>query len=1400
MSPHLDFDSIRAIDGSQRDGFEELCSQIAHSFEDVPDSWSYTRLGDPDAGIECKWEAPSGEVWGWQAKYVDNIDNSSLSQIDGSIKRALDNYPGLSRYFICVPCDRPHGARDGVKTALEKWEDREEKWERWADERDMDVEFIFWGQSELIEFLSEDQHKGRLYFWFDTEGLTGSKLEEELDVTISNAKDRYSPELHVETGNADIFEPFGRTPTFVGDVEDHLDELHEKAERLFTGDNIDVLTEAGEEDSRKLRQAVERIPTLLGNIEKIPEEIPIHELQRTCNDANDAIRELETGLHSLKEDAEEEKDAVETTEKATLRDFRQLRSAVIDIQRFVNGNDLQAANKSALKLLGDAGMGKTHLLCNVAKTRTDAGYPTIMVLGENLREGDIWTQIINRLGLDCTTDELLGALDSFGESRGIRSLIMIDALNESPDPRMWNSRLPGLISKIENYPHVGLCVSCRTGYEDLVIPDSIEEDIVESVHYGFNNVEYEAVRKFFDAHGIEHSSIPVLKREFQVPLFLKLFCENLESRGQTRVSHGPEGISEIFEGYIDGVHDRLHPRLDYDPSDNKVRKAVEALAREMAERGGGTKHLPKTDAKDIVDDFLPGRSYSKSLYRHILSEGVISEVVNPISEDIDEAVRFSYDKFADHMLAQQYLELYVDGDFGEALSDTDELKEIFEDPGRYPGLIQAFAIHLPESEGVEIFEYINPDEILKPFIKSLGWRAPGTLTDADGELRGDIGDYLWDEIETLDELHELWRVLLTLSTSSDHPLNAEYLHTVLWEHDLVGRDHNWSKFLHEEFHEDTSEVFRLVNWGFSLENKPLDSLELKRLMSTTLVWFLSCPNRYVRDRSTKAIVNIVGSDLELYTGLIERFQDVNDPYVLERVYAAAYGGVLRHRDQDAVTEIADLIYELEFEDNDPVPHILTRDYARGIIELANHRVDSYTVDLEKARPPYDSSFSIEVPSPEELAEQVRESLEESDTDLESRFWIGLVGSSFEGDGFSDFARYVVGTNHDSTHVHGYDFSGPEALRWITKRVFDLGWNPDDFGDFDHYLNRWTNQGRGTRKPEKFSKKYQWIAYYELVSWITDNCEFTDPITEDFYNGPWVTWDRDIDPSVLDPDVGPTISLDDVPDYDCRIDETPIEEWISDHEEFPDLRPLLELSVDRETWYPLHGIYKWKAEEDTDSRLERDVFCRIDSVIVDEEDQEELVDWITENWIRSDEIRSKLITLPTVTQVFRGEYPWHPIVGDRWEESATAVRGCPVDSKNTSLDLLWEAEYDCSIGEKYSMYVPSPAVTDLLGLERVIDSKEFLQPSGAVRVADVSKSGGLYDRADSTSILSANSAFVDVLEDQGYSIVWVVQGEKRAITSGMAGNKMGQTQTRAVFTLDEEGEIVGTSESDFYDWE
>ena len=99
----------------------------------------------------------------------------------------------------------------------------------------------------------------------------------------------------------------------------------------------------------------------------------------------------------------------------------------------------------------------------------------------------------------------------------------------------------------------------------------------------------------------------------------------------------------------------------------------------------------------------------------------------------------------------------------------------------------------------------------------------------------------------------------------------------------------------------------------------------------------------------------------------------------------------------------------------------------------------------------------------------------------------------------DFGKYVIQPTlrHFSRHPLsssrpqiGRRETYPEELgqRWVFERVLSLGWTPEKFAEFDHYQNQrsyWA-VGRSGHKPERFGKKYQWIALRELIARIADN--------------------------------------------------------------------------------------------------------------------------------------------------------------------------------------------------------------------------------------------------------------------------------------------------------------------------
>ena len=117
----INWHNIRAIEG-QREGFEELVCQLAGQ-EKIEKQVQFTRIGKPDGGKECYWELSNGHIHCWQAKYfINSLSDNQWTQVDKSVKTAIDNHPKLKKYYIAIPVDRPDGKGRG-KSMLQKWKD-----------------------------------------------------------------------------------------------------------------------------------------------------------------------------------------------------------------------------------------------------------------------------------------------------------------------------------------------------------------------------------------------------------------------------------------------------------------------------------------------------------------------------------------------------------------------------------------------------------------------------------------------------------------------------------------------------------------------------------------------------------------------------------------------------------------------------------------------------------------------------------------------------------------------------------------------------------------------------------------------------------------------------------------------------------------------------------------------------------------------------------------------------------------------------------------------------------------------------------------------------------------------------------------------------------------------------
>ena len=896
--PDINWNAIRTLNGSQRDGFEELCAQLARA-ESPPDA-TFIRTGSPDAGVECYCVFPNGGEWGWQAKFFTTpLRDPQWRQLDESVKRALNAHTNLTQYIVCAPRDRSDGRRLGGATELQRWEERVGRWAEWAAHRDMHVEFVWWGSSELTGRLIEREQAGRVEYWFgDLARFNQAWFRNRLDEAISSVGPRYTPESHIDVAVSKKLNLFGRADEVLNDIRARAKDLRDTFRSLAL--NAEGYADIDEAVAfNRLQVAESSIPNALNQLNAPPDAS--FDITSLTEEMEDAIACADNLISALSERAatwQPNLDPEKTTKEyqtnpyeAEQRELYRLQGALSTTLELLEEAE-PLVNGDVLILTGEAGIGKTHLLCDIARQRVDSGLLTILLTGQQFLTKDApWAQALQHLDLSGLEAEVfLGALEATAQSADARALLMIDAINEGEGPAIWPSNLGPFLQRVKRYPSIACIISVRSTYDDAMIPEQVRAYAVTVRHTGFADRSYHAARAYFEHYRVTLPSTPLLQPEFNNPLFLKLFCQSLSGKVRREMPRGFYGISEVFNGLLEDVNTRLSNILDYNPDDRPVHAALTALAGVLAEQHN--RWIPQPEAATITNALVPHAGFSRSLYRALVSEGLLIE--HPDFRDPQRGqkiVSIAFDRFADHLIAERLIQPHIEkDDLAAAFQPNGRLAFLIdEEKFSWRGVLEALCIQLPEIFGFELPQLMptlfDSRWGRSAFLTSLTWRSARGCSD---ETRHQFVELLqrWDGRSRA----EVFDVLLMIATLPDHPLNANYLHELLQRWSMPDRDARWSVYLHDAYaYGDGGPVHRLLDWANDPSAEARASLDddVVELTATTLAWMVTASNRFVRDRATKGLVWILTGRPDATRRLVERFCDVDDLYVAERVYAVA---------------------------------------------------------------------------------------------------------------------------------------------------------------------------------------------------------------------------------------------------------------------------------------------------------------------------------------------------------------------------------------------------------------------------------------------------------------------------------------------------------------------------------
>lgn len=840
-------------------------------------------------------------------------------------------------------------------------------------------------------------------------------------------------------------------------------------------------------------------------------------------------------------------------------------------------------NEKGLAIVGDAGCGKTFTLCKISE-KLCKKVNAYLLFGTDFSASEMPLETILRK-FKWKQPNSFDLLNDKMQKEGKFAIFIIDAINEGAGMYFWQEKLPTLLNQIRKWSRIKIIVSIRKqAVQTDVLKETIEGFTRLSIP-GFRDVR-EAVKKFFEHYNIDKDIDDFNQiQSFSNPLFLKIFCETYSEAyyGDSISSN----IIEIYKSYIYKRNHLISVGTDADPRMNYTKCLLERIAfNSLWNLQCGD--IPREKAKSYSYRLCPYRMWSKDLLNNTLRANLLMEYK---TYDGREWITFEYDSMGDYLKADVLLR-HKDDDYSKLkflcrlIDFTTAEYQTSTDNTKIFNFIKAFlSIWNPPVELWHHKEIIN-GKLTELFIESLAFRnVTNDLMQTDGTIMEEILDanphYLQPD------------VFINLLESHNESVISEF-HQKLLSMRMNERDTIWSASANSFYYID-DELKRLWN-NNGINKKPLLVFE---------VWLLSASYPSVRFPALRHIVNQLEEtdtvDEVLY--LMSVFKDVNDPYVLQGLYAAIYGYIVRKRNCNL--SISKVIVEMLYPKHGQAPNdFVLRHWTLKILEWQWHLScdDTY---WKVAQPPYDPPISnpYENISNEDIPKDFFGTNHGADS---------LHRSLFEW----DFYRYTMGGNtsddldkfigKDDKHISIKNTA--KAIALLIKNKY--GWNEA----LDEYDSSVPYESGHYHRTERIGKKYQWIGLSEIYAYLLDTCKlckdrWSQKKVFRAVNYPWLVSNH----IYLDPSLRENDTLDDV--VKNLFDEYPkdstmelsMKSWIDDEKCMPPFNPI-QLDRDGGEWVVLQGYDTRKENDDVEKEQTRERFLYYNTCLVDLKNKSIFTEW------------------------------------------------------------------------------------------------------------------------------------------------------------------------------------------------
>ena len=899
----------------------------------------------------------------------------------------------MSQWILCTPSNFTSGEQTWFETTLHQ-----------SIPENMSTDLEHWGESEFNTWLSEPRFSGKLHYFFGELELDMDWFKTQFDKQMAGVGDKFDSSLHTETNVDAEIHALLSDEAFVHQITEWIEKLEEELSDLKEAINklnspIPYIKWSEEEKSKvieaakslqealvnmkvQLKQARDLlVEKALSEVQSIDWKSALDQLYKTF----DAYRKVgwESGTSKMECTVEKEyEDQALRHARGVVHHPDSLVANLLD--EFFPSVIWQHCliNESDLHILGDAGIGKTHIACNICDDRLKNGLPALFVHGSQFRT-DQAVEVQLRELLDIpparSWHDFLQALSAAAEAYHIRIPLIIDGLNESINngtfSNIWELGLKGLVQEIAQTKNLVLITTCRRSYEEAIWKEvSSREDIIpgkiirkdkDSLNLvyarGFNTdeVKQEAIEKYFNAYKIKADLTLAPLMQFEHPLHLKIFCEtkNRERETEVQVYVGEQTLFEVFDEYLDQCNETVCTRLGL----RRGTPIIQPILNKIA------KHLWQNRSRDILveelvkltdNQLLSDLNWPLSKACAIEAEGLL---VCRNQWEGKEAMYFTYDLLGGYLIAKYLVEQAADDVHGFLNSEEATVVLFGEDHQTlHPmeeDICRCLAALLPAKTGKFLHQLSNNEKAFNLSICALFEISPKHINEDCINL-----------IARLFEFPECRKPLFGLAETTvghpNHPFKTSFWSERLLALSMSERDLSWTEYVRRNRYSFEEIVIRFEETCQNAQNVSNYGKKRLLLLAEYIMWLLTSTVRWLRDQATRALYWYGRRFPKEFLGLVIKSFTIDDPYVPERMLAATYGVAMAYHnnfDNDSFLEEVLPVYGRELYENmfkskapHATTHILARDYAKRTIDIALiHHPDLLTEDeRERMTPPF----------------------------------------------------------------------------------------------------------------------------------------------------------------------------------------------------------------------------------------------------------------------------------------------------------------------------------------------------------------------------------------------------------------------------------------------------------------